>query len=455
VLRIYRELDGFVRNAVAALRLLTLRAVERRDFHVTIHQIVLLALAGTGAALMLDRASAGAAREFSEAGFAAVSASYLIAFLGCYLADRTQRTRHGTNVLLVMVLMAGLYAQLAVWLVGTWWRIDWLVVVLLTAWTCVVLWRAVRVVYASGWLRSAVGALVLLLVAVAMPRFFLPDDKTWHGVSLTGPRPTVNVEQIYEKQWELLHDKVATMTPQRPGEVDFYFVGFAGSGGQDAFMKEVRSAQALFDERFETRGRSLALINNIGTVESQPLASVTNLRDGLRALGRKMDVEEDVLFLYLTSNGSEEGSISVRLANLQLNHLKAEELRRMLDASRIKWRVLVISACHSGSFIDALKDERTLIVTAVAKGKNAFGCSNHFDFNYFGEAFIDRALRQHEPFVQAFDQAKRFVGVSARSGDVAGPEPQIFVGSEIASKLDKLEDRLRQFAPQAALSIEQ
>ena len=41
----------------------------------------------------------------------------------------------------------------------------------------------------------------------------------------------------------------------------------------------------------------------------------------------------------------------------------------LLDKAGVKWRVLVVSACHSGSFIDTLKDDHTLITAAAANRK--------------------------------------------------------------------------------------
>ena len=46
-----------------------------------------------------------------------------------------------------------------------------------------------------------------------------------------------------------------------------------------------------------------------------------------------------------------------------------------LDKSGIRWRVIVISACYSGSFVPALQDDNTLIITASA-ATGLFRCSN-------------------------------------------------------------------------------
>src|ERR687897_3204640 len=68
-------------------------------------------------------------------------------------------------------------------------------------------------------------------------------------------------------------------------------------------------------------------------------------------------------------------------------------LRRMLDASVAKYRVVIISACYSGVFVPALADSRTLVITAAAADRPSFGCEDGATWTYFGEAFFNRALR--------------------------------------------------------------
>ena len=74
---------------------------------------------------------------------------------------------------------------------------------------------------------------------------------------------------------------------------------------------------------------------------------------------------------------------------MQHNDLRAAELRSILDAAGIGWRVIVISACYSGSFVDELRSDRTLVITASRADRNSFGCSNEADMTYFGRALID------------------------------------------------------------------
>lgn len=242
-------------------------------------------------------------------------------------------------------------------------------------------------------------------------------------------------------QPRLLGQEIGALAPSQAGDPDLYFIGFAGDAEPDVFMKEAETVRRLFDERFGTEGRSLLLVNNPRTVETLPLASVGNLRRALDGTAAKMSIDKDVLFLFLTSHGSPNW-LEVSFPPLGLGDLSARALRRMLDDAGIRWRVIVISACYSGSFIGALKDDWTLIVTAAARNRSSFGCSNENDFTYFGDAYFNQALRHGSSFTSAFTEARSIIAARERAEGLTPSNPQIYVGAAMKQKLERLEGRL-------------
>ena len=147
--------------------------------------------------------------------------------------------------------------------------------------------------------------------------------------------------------------------------------------------------------------------------------------------------------LYLTSHGGRDHKLSVEFPPLQLDALTPEMLKEMLDGAGIKWRIIVVSACYSGGFIEPLKDDYTLIMTASAADRTSFGCGTESDATYFGDALFQHALRFEDSLVKAFEQAKSRIEERERSEKLEPSEPQIFVGEEMAAKLPKLEAELR------------
>jgi hypothetical protein len=176
------------------------------------------------------------------------------------------------------------------------------------------------------------------------------------------------------------------------------------------------------------------------------VATTTALARTLEYLGRVMDKEEDVLFLYLTSHGSEDHRLTMEFWPLQLNDVDPHSLRQMLDRAGIKWRVIAISACYSGGFVEPLRDERTLVVTASDAQRQSFGCGTESDFTYFGRAW-DEALRGTYSFTEAFEQARVRIEQREKAESLMPSNPQIFVGARVARKLDALSARLREVKP--------
>jgi hypothetical protein len=155
-----------------------------------------------------------------------------------------------------------------------------------------------------------------------------------------------------------------------------------------------------------------------------------------------MDREEDVLFLFLTSHGSADHQLVVNNGALELDEITPEMLRRMLADSGIRWKVIVVSACHAGGFIPPLQDDHTLIVTAADASHESFGCENGKDYTWFGKAYFDEALRGTFSFVTAFERARETIRRREKEEREPPSNPQIWMGEAIRQKLSLLEERL-------------
>ncbi|MFC6051797.1 peptidase C13 family protein [Acinetobacter sp. Ac_877] len=221
----------------------------------------------------------------------------------------------------------------------------------------------------------------------------------------------------------------------------WYFLGVAGASYQDVFMSEVERIKEQFDTRFGTFSRSMILVNNPMTRNVIPVASRTSIEMALRRMGQQMNRESDVLFLYMTSHGL-PNQFEIENAPLDLKQVDPKWLKDTLDKSGIRWRVIVISACYSGSFVSELQDENTLIITASAADRASFGCSNEADYTYFGRAFFDQAMREQHSMFDAFNQAKDTVAKWETAQGFEPSEPQWAIGKNMELMLPQLEQRL-------------
>ncbi|QJR13775.1 C13 family peptidase [Usitatibacter palustris] len=245
-------------------------------------------------------------------------------------------------------------------------------------------------------------------------------------------------EQIYA-QPRILERELAAVEPGRKGVVDVYFIGMAGYGNQDVFMREVDSVAKLMRERFDAGGRIVKLVNNPKTGLTSPIASVTSLRAALKRVAAAMDIEEDVLVLFLTSHGSNTHRFSIELWPFRFNELTPAVLREALDQSGIRNRVVVVSACYSGGFIEPLKSDTTLVMSASSPDRNSFGCSNEAEWTYFGKAYFDEALRKTRSFTEAFDMAKLSVAQREKEEKFEPSDPRMALGKSIGPVLAALE----------------
>lgn len=256
------------------------------------------------------------------------------------------------------------------------------------------------------------------------------------------PIARLNIEELLDRQPETVNAALDTIKPSSGDDHNIYFVGMGSYADQDVFMREIRSTQTVFDTHFETKGRSLLLNNNRETADTLPIASASNLRRVVNALAKKMDVKKDVLVLYITTHGS-QGLLSVDLPGSPLNQISDDMLAKILNDSGIVNRVVIISACHAGSFIPALANDDTLVLTAAHADNVSFGCSNDRDWTYFGDALINHGLRETRSMTDAFKRAEALVAEwEARDGMIPS-EPQMSLGRNIAPKLDALARRLQ------------
>jgi hypothetical protein len=180
----------------------------------------------------------------------------------------------------------------------------------------------------------------------------------------------------------------------------------------------------------------LHLVNNPATLTRHPVASVSNLVLALNGLAARMQLDEDLLFLLLTSHGAEDGEFAVSLGELGLNPVYPETLREVLTQAGIRWQVVVISACYSGTYLDALAGPETLLITAAAADRTSFGCEHQRRWTYFGEAYFNEALRETHSFTQAFGRARKQLIAREKDEGKIPSEPQMLLGARIAPVLE-------------------
>ena len=334
--------------------------------------------------------------------------------------------------------------QLLPFVEAYWFAIDYVVL----AWSAAIVMNAAwRLVESTRPLRAAAGLAAFALVV--LPAFVLPQGLVWAPLREDGAIDastsfyTLAEEKAFYAQQAALERELEALEPQRPGVADVYAVVAGLYAGEDVFMKEANMISALLARRFDAAGRTVTLINNVKTLHERPIASLTSVRESLQRVGEVMDTNEDVLLLYVSSHGSEQHELAVDFRPLKLEPITPDRLKAALAASGIRWKVLIVSACYSGGFIDALRDERTLVITAARADRSSFGCGYGSDATYLAQALFGEALANTHSIEEAFELArKRIEAWEHEKGQKPPSEPQIYVGKDIRPKLAEVERRL-------------
>ncbi|MDQ8036648.1 MAG: C13 family peptidase [Pedobacter sp.] len=218
-----------------------------------------------------------------------------------------------------------------------------------------------------------------------------------------------NIESALYQQGRLLDEALAGITAGQRTQGTLFFLNIAGDGSQEVFHRETRFVSQQFEQEFSTAGHAINLVNSRNTLTSLPLATNTSIRQAVQRIASVMDKDRDILFIYMSSHGSRTHEFLLNPPGMEVANLTATDLGQMLKDSGIRWKVVVISACYSGGFLDPLKDDGTLVITAARKDRASFGCADENDFTYFGRAFFKEALPQSQSFQQAFEKASALV----------------------------------------------
>ena len=444
-------LKRFSHNVIANIRATGHMLIgSKRAFYwvkPTVWQFLLFGLTALASNLLFSWLVAEDATHFNPQGLI----SYLVWPMVMLVAGLILAKRHFNAMLIFVPAILWLCADTFMMLVQSliqfisdlgWlpeWTFDTIGIVFVLAFV----WQSLSLLWIFGnqlrW--SWIERVLIMLGAFAVLSVWQKNVQS-EPIFQSDPVEPVVTEAAFYAQPELLADMLNNVQPQRPTIHDWYFMGVAGHGEQDVFRSEIELTKDYFDHQFGTAGRSVELINNANTLSALPIASKTSIERALQSIAKKMDVNEDVLFLTLTSHGSDK-VIEMSNPPLALDNVDAKWLRQSLDKSGIKWRVIVISACYSGSFINELKSPYTLVITASAANKSSFGCSNEAEYTYFGQAFFAESLTKLRRFQPAFEAASKRIAEREKMMGFEPSEPQLVMGDAIKAILPAFENSLK------------
>jgi len=239
----------------------------------------------------------------------------------------------------------------------------------------------------------------------------------------------------------LMGDAINRLEPQRPGQLDVYLIT-ASFWSDPVFEREATQAESLMRARYGAQGRSIVLSAGGQGQRNYPAATADNLSAAIGRVGEIIDPNEDLVIIFMTSHGSPDGAIGLREHNRLNGAMRGVHLRDMLTSARIRNRVVIVSSCYSGAFIGPLADDNTIVLTAAAQDRTSFGCLPQRDWTFFGDALFNHGVRNGQPLITAFDEAKTLIERWEREQNLTPPSnPQKYVGVRALELLRQAERR--------------
>jgi hypothetical protein len=435
-------LFALVHNLSAGARLALFRRVDRAAFRVDIAQWLLLVIVSAVVDVALDAARAGPGAVWSFAGvdgelFALGELMLVSALIAGLARDPAVFLGLPIVVLAAFPILQVLHAVPAML------DVPWPEVyqtafdLVMLAWMMVVCMRAVRVISDTPvrrrMLRAVAGGLL-----VSAPLWFEPLagplDRWWTPPDVQDPDNATSPasEPVMAAQAFLLDRAIDALEDSRAGIADLYFVGFAPDARRDGFRQELDEAQRVLDERFGTSERSMLLLNNRATVAELPFATLTNLRRVLVEIGDTIDPDEDIVMLYLAAGSTQDHGLAAVHPPLELVALTPEGLKQLLDNAGIRFRVIVVSTCAAGAWLDALQDDDTAVMVSARDDTQPAGCEGGAEPSSFSTALFEHALRSADDLPAAFGLALRELAPSDGSG------PELRMGAAIEGQLKRI-----------------
>lgn len=156
--------------------------------------------------------------------------------------------------------------------------------------------------------------------------------------------------------------------------------------------------------------------------------------DALRQMSDTLSAGTKGCLFYVTSHGAPEELVFGDTRGIKPVDL-AVLLRRWCGT---KPTIIVLSACFSGSFVDALSAPNRMIMTAARRDRTSFGCGEGETYPWFDACVLEN-LPTSTDFLALAHSTRACVSRRETTAEVEMPsEPQLFIGSEMQFRLPVL-----------------
>ena len=235
------------------------------------------------------------------------------------------------------------------------------------------------------------------------------------------------------------------LEPGRPGIADLYLVAAGLYAREDVFMKEVKMHRERCFASDSTRTGAPSSSSTIPkTIDAYPAGEPDQpCVPRLRRVGELMNTgRRRAGALPVVPRIGEPRARRRLLAACALDPIDPPALKSALDEAGIRWKIVVVSACYSGGFVEPLKDELTMVITAssadaaIVRLRQRIGrhVSRQGALRARSCARPIRSRKRFESARKSIEEREREPGLRAvRAADAHGPGPARQAGGDRAA----------------------
>ena len=221
------------------------------------------------------------------------------------------------------------------------------------------------------WQLTLLSALVLVSLTACASSPLIGEAKT-------------QSDALLSQQFVAASQTVGTQAPQ--GRI--LYAGFAMHAESKAFRSDVLTVEKAV-RAIDPNAVVFKLDNPVaGTPADWPFATFENIDRVIKRLNILASPKDKVVILISTHGNVNQLGININQQNY--SPVTPVMLNASLAALRNQPTLLLLSACHSGSFIKPLTQPQRIIMTAAAADRVSFGCNFKSTNTYFIDAMFNQ-----------------------------------------------------------------
>jgi len=283
-----------------------------------------------------------------------------------------------------------------------------------------------------------VAAIVIASLSVTGAPAQVGPQLSAHDLAKLPPTRPDAQPDIWDMQDGLIARSIARI-PAASGHPNIYAVAIDPLARQKLFSREAKVALQDFAANYGgTAGSGVLLSNSPDDMTDAPLATRQNIADVLGRIGSMTrSSPDDVVVIYLVSHGGPDASLETGMSGgMGILAITADSMAAAINRAQIGRRVIIISACFSGSWIPKLADDNAIIITAAQADRTSFGCAENRPLTYFGEAFLHGPFAQGASLHDSYEGAKKTVTQQESDEKLLNSNPQFYVGKNMQAFWD-------------------